>query len=86
LGIAVAVASSFRDIAVANKMVVSGEVSLTGEIRPVFGLERRIREAAQRGFSLFLAPGSGLNPSLFEGITIKPVYTLGQAIELALSR
>ena len=86
LAIAMAVASSFRDIAVANKMVVSGEVSLTGEIRPVYGLEKRIREAVQRGFSLFLVPGSGLNPSLFKGITIKPVYTLGQAIELALSR
>lgn len=86
LGIAMAVASSFRDVTVVSKMVVSGEVGLTGEIRPVSGLEKRIKEAAQRGFSQFLVPGTGLNQSLFEGITIMPVYTLVQAMELALSK
>ena len=39
-----------RDRPIAAETVACGEVSLLGELRPVRGLERRLREAARLGF------------------------------------
>jgi DNA repair protein RadA/Sms len=47
LPIALALASSLRDRPVAAGTVAIGEVGLLGELRPVPGLERRLREAAR---------------------------------------
>jgi DNA repair protein RadA/Sms len=50
LPLALAIAASQRDRAIAGDMLACGEVSLLGEIRPVPGLERRLAEAARLGF------------------------------------
>ena len=49
LALALAVASSRQDVPVPRDVLVLGEVSLLGEIRPVRGMERRLREAERRG-------------------------------------
>ena len=56
LALAVTLVSSIQDIAVADGTVVCGEVSLTGEIRSVPQIEKRIREAEKLGFREFLLP------------------------------
>ncbi|MDU2065189.1 MAG: DNA repair protein RadA [Sporomusaceae bacterium] len=56
LAIALAVASSFRNIAVSPLTVVMGEVGLTGEVRMVSHIDLRIREAANLGFQKFIIP------------------------------
>ncbi|MCB9012662.1 MAG: DNA repair protein RadA [Bacteroidales bacterium] len=50
LGIIAAILSSSVDIAVDNQFCFAGEISLSGEIRPVNRLEQRISEAEKLGF------------------------------------
>jgi DNA repair protein RadA/Sms len=56
LPLALAIASSQRDQAVSAGTLACGEVSLLGEVRPVPGLERRLREAARLGFERAIVP------------------------------
>ena len=61
LPLCLALASSLRDRPVPRDLVAIGEVGLLGELRPVPGLERRLREAARLGLPdghrAGLAPG-----------------------------
>ena len=59
LPVALALASSLRDRAVPNDAVAIGEVGLLGELRPVAGIERRLREAARLGFTTAIVPRPG---------------------------
>jgi DNA repair protein RadA/Sms len=56
LGVALAVASSFRDVPVMDDTACVGEVGLGGEVRSVPQLARRLAELARRGFRRCLAP------------------------------
>jgi len=58
LGIALATASSFKDLQVLPKLVAIGEIGLSGELRSVPNLDRRIAEAARLGFKSCLVPRS----------------------------
>ena len=56
LGIAIAVAASFRDRIVDPGLVLIGEVGLGGQVRPVSQIEVRLKEAAKLGFKRALVP------------------------------
>lgn len=57
LGVALAIYSSMRGISIPTKeMIAIGEISLTGELRPVSQLEKMMREAEKMGFSRCLIP------------------------------
>ncbi|MEA5462670.1 DNA repair protein RadA [Leptothoe sp. PORK10 BA2] len=56
LGIAIAVAASFRDRIVDPGLVLIGEVGLGGQVRPVSQIELRLKEAAKLGFKRALVP------------------------------
>jgi DNA repair protein RadA/Sms len=56
LPVLLAVLSSFRDRPLPEKLVVFGEVGLSGEIRPVPNGEERLREAATHGFLRAIVP------------------------------
>jgi DNA repair protein RadA/Sms len=60
LGIAMAIISSLRDVPLAGRTVVLGEVGLGGEVRRVQQLESRLREAAKLGFRRALVPAKNL--------------------------
>ncbi len=85
LGIALAIASSFRDSIVDSGMVAIGEVGLSGELRSASQLERRVAEAARLGFPRCLVPkvGSAISPPP-KGIELIPVSTVREAISLGL--
>ncbi|MDZ4230653.1 MAG: DNA repair protein RadA, partial [Dehalococcoidales bacterium] len=85
LGIALAIASSFRDTGVDPELVAVGEIGLSGELRRVSQLERRVNEAARLGFKRCLVPkaGPGISPAP-EGIEIIPVNTLREAMMVGL--
>jgi len=85
LGIALAITSSFRDMAVDPELVAMGEVGLSGELRAVSQLERRVNEAARLGFKRCLIPkvGTGLSP-VPKNIQLIPVSTLREAIGVGL--
>ena len=61
LAAAAALVSSYRNKAVPHGVLAVGEVGLTGEIRRVSNTERRIRDAANLGFTKFIVPKGKLN-------------------------
>jgi DNA repair protein RadA/Sms len=62
LPLALALASSLRDRPIPPGTVAIGEVGLLGELRPVAGVERRLREAARLGFVRAVVPRSTRAP------------------------
>lgn len=82
LGIVLVVASSFRNIAISKDIAVIGEVGLTGEIRAVNMIEKRIKEAEKMGFKTCIIPES--NKKLLKEnykIDIIGVRTIGEAMQ-----
>ncbi|MBA7706289.1 DNA repair protein RadA [subsurface metagenome] len=86
LGIALAIASSARDLGVDPQLVAVGEVGLSGELRAVSQLDRRINEAARLGFKRCLVPKISGKVSPAKGIELIPVSTLREAIGVGLVR
>ena len=58
LGIILAVASSFKNLSVSKDVVVIGEVGLTGEVRTVNLIDKRLKEAEKLGFKTCIIPES----------------------------
>jgi DNA repair protein RadA/Sms len=56
MGIIASIASSFRNKPIASEIVVMGEVGLTGEVRPVSQVDKRIMEAQRMGFKKCIVP------------------------------
>jgi DNA repair protein RadA/Sms len=81
LGIAIAVAASFRDRIVDPYTVLIGEVGLGGQVRPVSQLDLRLKEAVKLGFKRAIVPkGQGVESPL----EVVPVARVMDAIALAL--
>jgi DNA repair protein RadA/Sms len=76
LGIAAAVASSFRNRPVPAHTALFGEVGLAGEVRGVGQAALRIREAAQMGFTRCVLPSRNIPADAVEGIELVGVETL----------
>ena len=53
---ALAVLSCARDIPLRDKTVIIGELGLSGEIRAVDNLEKRLKEAQKLGFECAIIP------------------------------
>ncbi|MDD4875838.1 MAG: DNA repair protein RadA [Dehalococcoidales bacterium] len=84
LGIALAIASSFRDIEVDPQLATVGEVGLSGELRAVAQLDRRVAEAARLGFKRCLIPKIITNLKLPKDIELIRVSTLLEAVKVGL--
>jgi DNA repair protein RadA/Sms len=72
LGIALAIASAFRDVPLPRNVAAFGELGLSGEVRNVSHTIRRATEATKLGFTRVIAPENA--------------KTLVAAIDLALTR
>jgi len=89
LGIAAAVASSFRERQLSPETVLLGEVGLGGELRSVPRVDLRVREAAKLGFKRCVLPESSVVEKISgEGgapaIKLLRAKTLSEALEIAL--
>lgn len=88
LAIAAAIASSVRNKPVAADLVLVGEVGLSGELRSVSQLARRLGEAKKLGFSRAVIPSSArrrlAGDTLPDGLEVIEVRSLAQAIDAAL--
>ena len=86
LGIALAIATCYRDVVVDHNCVIIGEISLSGEIRNVSNLEKRIYEAQKLGFKKAIVPK--LNKKLSDNydIEIIQVPRLLDAIKECVSK
>jgi DNA repair protein RadA/Sms len=93
LGIALVIASSFRDAEPISGLVALGEVGLNGELRGVSQVERRIAEAIRLGFKSCLVPrlpttiASEVKKSLHSAdIRLIEVGSVAEALRLGLTR
>ena len=85
LAVAVAIASSFRDVPVAADLAVVGEIGLSGELRTVSQLSRRLSEAAKLGFRRCLLPrGARRKKDTLSEIEVIGVRSVAEALEVAL--
>ena len=87
LGIAVALASSFKNRPVSSGLIVIGEVGLTGEVRAVRDIERRVAEAARLGFGKCLLPHHNLRSLTKRNLEVEllPVGTAQEALALTVA-
>jgi DNA repair protein RadA/Sms len=63
-------------------VAAGAEVSLSGELRPITGLDRRLREAARRGYRTAIVAGDGRRE--LDGLSVIGVPTLRAALEVAI--
>ena len=83
LGILTAIFSSMRNRSLDPGTVLLGELSLSGEVRPVSQAHVRVREAAAMGFSKCILPAGNLplvDP--VENIALIPIKNVGQLSDL----
>ena len=85
LAVATAIASSFRDTPVAADLAIVGEIGLSGELRAVGQLPKRLNEAAKLGFKRCLVPRSFRRQEIAsDGIEVIGVRSLQEALLVAL--
>ena len=83
LGVAMAVASSFKNRAIDDKTIVFGEIGLSGEVRGVSMAENRVAEAAKLGFTTCVLPSVNAGQiKEKQGMTVIGVRTVRDAIDL----
>ncbi|MBS4759451.1 MAG: DNA repair protein RadA [Clostridium sp.] len=81
LGVALAVTTCARDVVVSPDTVIVGELGLSGEVRTVNNLNKRIREAEKLGFKKIIVPKSNsLKKEEFKEIQILEVERLIDSI------
>lgn len=86
LGIALAVATCARDVVVDSHTVIIGEIGLSGEIRAVNNIEKRIYEAQKLGFKKAIIPNANKLEEKIKGIEIVRVKRLIDAISACVSK
>ena len=85
LAVATAIASSFKNIPVAADLAIVGEIGLSGELRAVGQLSKRLNEAAKLGFRRCLVPKSFRRQEIAsDGIEVVGVRSLKEALQVAL--
>jgi DNA repair protein RadA/Sms len=86
LAVAVAIISSARNLSVISGTVVTGEIGLTGEIRPVRQCQNRLQEVARIGFQRMLIPRMELPPNGTPAkLQILQVATIGDTVKACFS-
>ena len=87
VAVALAIASSLRNVPLSSGMVALGEVGLSGELRPVPQLQRRLNEASRLGFHRCLLPAlSRKDAAGTEGIEAIYSPTLAHALQKSLPK
>ena len=79
LAVAMCIAGAGADIALPPRTAILGELSLTGEVRPVNRLDKRIQECARLGFSHIVVPNSDTLPRV-DGLNCTRVKNIREAL------
>lgn len=80
LAVALAVASATTGVALPAGLAVVGEIGLSGEVRQVTNMTRRIEESARLGFDRMIVPAS--SPEGPSGVKLTRVATVVQAVAM----
>lgn len=79
LAVIASIISSFRDRPISKESVFIGEVSLTGEIKDVYSVDMRLKEASAQGVTKAIV---ALKPNIKTNLKIFPVDEVVKMIEL----
>ena len=84
LSIISAVASSTMDKCIEKNIILCGEVGLTGEVRSISNLERRLAEASSLGFKKAIVPSFSVKAKKLKNknIDLHPVKNVKQAFKI----
>jgi len=82
LGVIASIASSFRNRPVDSKLLMLGEVGLTGEVRAVSGIEMRLAEAAKMGFTKVVVPKSNTKVRAPKGLEVTGITSVSECLDL----
>jgi len=83
LGIGMSIISSLRDTAIDAQTVTVGEIGLSGEVRTVGQIEKRVQEAAKLGFQRIIVPNNNLKGlQRVNGIEVVGVEQIDDAVTL----
>jgi DNA repair protein RadA/Sms len=87
LAVALAIASSFRDRPIDSRLVAIGEIGLSGELRSVSQVERRLGEARRLGFdkAVIPAPSARRGTTDVAGLKVIRADTVAEAIEAGIT-
>ncbi len=86
LGIALAIVTCVRDVVFDSHTAIVGEIGLSGEIRAVNHIEKRITEAQKLGFKRIIIPEANEIQDKIEGIEIVKVKKILEAITRGVAR
>jgi DNA repair protein RadA/Sms len=81
LAVVLAMVSSHRNQPLPEKLVVFGEVGLSGEVRPVARGQERLKEAAKLGFTRAIVPTANRPRQPIDGLEIIAVDRLCEAVD-----
>ena len=84
LGIIAALVSSMQNRPILEDAVVLGEVGLTGEVRTINFLDKRLIEAEKMGFRVAVVPAGNLKQGQKFPIEVKGVRNVGEALRVLL--
>ncbi len=76
LAVAGALLSAREDVAIPPQMVLFGEISLSGALRPVGQTENRLKEAAKLGFTSATLPSGSKADAAASGLTVRQMPDL----------
>ena len=87
LAVAMAIASSFRDRPINSRMVAIGEIGLSGELRSVSQVERRLSEARRLGFdkAVISASSARRGTTNVSGLRVIRADTVAEAIDAGIT-
>ncbi len=86
LGIALSIITCVRDVVFDSQTAIVGEIGLSGEIRGVSHIEKRITEAQKLGFKRIIIPESNEIQTKIEGIEVIKVSRIIEAITKSISK
>lgn len=84
LGIIVALVSSMQNRQIKDDVIILGEVGLTGEVRTISFLEKRLIEAEKMGFQTAIVPKGNLKREQQYPLNVQGVRNVSEALQLIL--
>ena len=84
LAIALSLISSIKDVPIPENVLAMGEIGLSGEIRTIGNLQKRINESYRLGFDTIAVPKNSLDEKIKipDGVSLIPIETIYEALSL----
>lgn len=88
IAIAMAIYSAISNIEIDNKVAMTGEISILGEVRPVGGILAKIQAAEKAGAKKVIIPMENWSDSFKEmkNIKVMPVTSIMEVLKIAVAR